>query len=109
LFFQKWEVHEVEAVRTLRAHFKRICVRVGYWTHGHIANYVNCTNGLEATNKVLKDEVTKRQLMPILYFLLKMQSWLGEQSKRGDKTNPNYMKFATSHTFTTADYTEANG
>jgi hypothetical protein len=110
LFFQKWEVHEVEAVRTLIAHFKRVwCnVRVGNWTHGHIANYVNCTNGLEATNKVLKDEVTKRQLMPILNFLLKMQSWLGEQSERRDETNPNYMKFATSHTFTTADYTEAH-
>jgi flagellar biosynthesis/type III secretory pathway ATPase len=67
LFFQKWEVHEVEAVRTLVAHFKRVwCnVRVGNWTHGHIANYVNCTNGLEAMNKVLKDEMTNRQLMPI--------------------------------------------
>jgi hypothetical protein len=110
LFFLKWEIHEAVAVRTLIEHFRREWCndRLGNWTHGHIANYVNNTNGLEATNKVIKDDVTKRQLMPILNFLLKIQNWLGEQSEKRDITNPNYVPFATSHTFTTADWTAAH-
>ena len=110
LFFDKWENHESAAVKVVISNFKRDWCneRVGNWTHGHIHNYVNNTNGLEATNKVLKDDVTKRQLMPILNFLLKIQLWLGEQSAKRDINNPNYMKFAASHTFETADWTIAH-
>ena len=110
LFFDKWENHESAAVKVVISNFKRDWCneRVGNWTHGHIHNYVNNTNGLEATNKVLKDDVTKRQLMPILNFLLKIQLWLGEQSAKRDINNPNYMKFAASHTFETADWTVAH-
>lgn len=46
--------------------------------------------------------------MPILNFLLKLLSWLGEQSTKRDSNNPNYMKFATTHTFKTADWTAAH-
>ena len=109
LFFMKWDTHEAVAVRTLIEHFRRewCSERLGNWTHGHISNYVNNTNGLESTNKVIKDDVTKRQLMPMLNFLLKIQNWLGEQSEKGDIENPNYIHFAPSHTFTTADWTAA--
>ena len=110
MLFNKWDNHNVVAVNTLIDHFKREWCndRLGNWTHGHIRNYVNCTNGLEATNKVLKDDVTKRQLMPILNFLLKIQTWLGEQSEIREEINPNYIKFCTSHTFKSVDWKEAH-
>lgn len=110
LFFAKWENHESQDVKALVGSFKRewCNARVGNWTHGHIHNYVNNTNGLESTNKVLKDEVTQRQLMPILNFLIKIQLWLGEQSAKREVGNPNYMQFATTHTFSTLNWTTAN-
>jgi hypothetical protein len=46
--------------------------------------------------------------MPIMNFLLKAQLWLGEQSLRRDMHNPNYLKFAKTHTFVTKDWTEAH-
>jgi hypothetical protein len=75
---------------------------------GHIANYVNNTNELEATNKVIKDEVTKRQLMPVMNFFLKIQLWVGEQSVRSEPAFANFEHFATTHTFETKDWVAAN-
>ena len=71
------------------------------------------TNGLEGTNKVIKDELTFRQLMPVLDFLQKALPWLREQSEKREEgpegeRNPNVLKFATRHDFTTLDLTEAH-
>ena len=110
LFFSKWESNASAAVLAVISNFRREWCneRLGNWTHGHISNYVNNTNGLEATNKVIKDEVTFRQQMPVLNFLSKIQSWVGEQSRKGDSTNPNYVKFAVTHSFTSNDWTAAH-
>jgi hypothetical protein len=114
LFFLKWEGHANPQVRDATAHFKTEWCneRVGNWSCGHSHNSVMNTNGLEATNKVIKDELTFRQLMPVLDFLQKALLWLREQSERRDEgpegaRNPNVLKFALQHTFITLDWTEA--
>ena len=90
--FLKWEIYEAVPVRTLIAPFRREWCndRLGNWTHGHIANYVNNTNGLEATNKVIKDDVTKHQLMPkrpqLTYHPLNYRPYPYYGSKEGSLT-----------------------
>ena len=69
---------------------------------------MNNTNGLEATDKMIKDEVTLRQQMPVLNFLSKIMSWIGEQLTKGDSTNPNYVKSAIAHSFSSKDWSAAH-
>ena len=114
LFFTKWDGHADNRAADAAAHFRaewcneRLC----NWSRGHSPNAVINTNGLESTNKVVKDEWTFRQLMPVLDFLQKRISWLLEQSQRRDESvgnvNPNLVKFARQHTFTTKDWTSAH-
>jgi hypothetical protein len=116
LFFTKWEAHETQQVRQVTAQFKdEWCNdRLGNWCSGYGKNSVINTNGLEATNKVIKDELTYyRQLMPVLDFLQRSKVWLSEQSaKRANgpngEINPNKVTFAKTHTFLTKDSTLAN-
>ena len=114
LFFLKWECHADPAVLDATANFKlEWCnARLSNWTRGHAPNSVVNTNGLESTNKVIKDELTFRQLMPVLDFLRKGMSWLKEQSEKRDDISesdePDILKFAEEHTFTTKDWTLAH-
>ena len=73
LFFKKWEEHPNPIVLSVTEHFKTEWCneRLGNWTSGHAHNCVVNTNGLEGTNKVMKDEFTYRQLLPIMDFLQK--------------------------------------
>lgn len=71
-------------------------------------NYVNNTNGLESTNNVIINEVTMRQLMPIMNFLIRIQNWIDDQSRRRDVNDVNYIEFALTHTFTTLDWKSAH-
>lgn len=106
LFFLKWEAHNDPVVLDVTSHFKaEWCTeRLGKWSCGHAHNCVINTNGLEATNKVIKDELTHRQLMPVMDFLTRSRQWLTEQSARRGE-GPNKMVFAKTHTFTTKDWT----
>ena len=81
LFFLKWEAHANPQVRDATAHFRTEWCneRVGNWSCGHSRNSVMNTNGLEATNEVIKDELTFRQLMPVLDFLQRALLWLRER------------------------------
>lgn len=115
LFFEKWEGHANPVVIDVTGHFKREWCneRLGNWTRGNAHNCVINTNGLEATNKVIKDELTYRQLMPVMDFLPRSLLWVKEQSVRrsdGPDQNPNANKitFAQEHTRTTNDWTCAN-
>ena len=115
LFFQKWEGHASPIIVDITNHFRaEWCnARLGNWSCGHAHNCVVNTNGLEATNKVIKDELTYHQLMPVMDFLRQALIWLREQSERrsdGPEGFPNLNKvaFARSHTFTTSDWTSAN-
>lgn len=115
LFFLKWEGNPNPQVQDVTTHFRAEWCneRLGNWSCGHSRNSVINTNGLEGTNKVIKDELTFRQLMPVLDFLQKALLWLREQSEKRDEgqqgeRNPNVLKFATRHDFTTLDWTEAH-
>ena len=65
------------------------------------------TNGLEATNRVLKDEVTHRKLLPVIDFFREIGDWIRTQSLRRDVINANYISFANGHSLTTKCWTEA--
>lgn len=109
MFFEKWERSESDVVRNVVQHFKV------QWTNNGLSNWSRChsencainTNGLEATNRVLKDEVTHRKLLPVLDFFHEIGDWIRTQSLRRDIVNANYISFAGSHTFTTKCWTEA--
>ena len=114
-FFQNWEGHASPIIVDITNHFRaEWCnVRLGNWSCGHAHNCVVNTNGLEATNKVIKDELTYHHLMPVMDFLRQALIWLREQSERrsdGPEGFPNLNKvaFARSHTFSTSDWTSAN-
>jgi hypothetical protein len=109
LSFEKREGHGSPTVLDVTAHFKREWYneRLGNWTRGHAHNCVINTNGLEATNKVIKDELTYRQLMPVRDFLQRGLLWIKKQSKRRSD-GPNKITFAHEHTRTTTDWTCAN-
>ena len=86
LFFLKYEHHPNPVVVDVTAHFKNewCNARLGNWCSGHALNCVINTNGLESTstNKVIKDELTYRQLMPVMDFLQRSLVWLQEQSEK---------------------------
>ena len=115
LFFTKWESNPDPIVLSVTQHFKTEWCneRLGNWSSGHAHNCVINTNGLEGTNKVIKDELSYRQLLPVMEFMQKGLVWVREQSERrsdGPNGEPNLNKvvFAKSHTFTTGEWTAAN-
>lgn len=60
LFLLKWEAHPSPVISDVTAHFKAEwhSVRLRNWCRGHAHNCVINTNGLEATSKVVKDDLT---------------------------------------------------
>ena len=70
LFFEKWEAVDDAVTKQVVAQFKAT------WTNNALSNWSRCdlpncvvnNNGLESTNRVLKDDVTGRKLIPILNF-----------------------------------------
>ena len=114
LFFTKWESNPDPIVLSVTQHIKTEWCneRLGN-SSGHAHNCVINTNGLEGTNNVIKDELTYRQLLPVMEFMQKGLVWVREQSERrsdGPNGEPNLNKvvFAKSHTFTTGEWTAAN-
>jgi hypothetical protein len=109
LFLLKWEAINDNNVKVVVAHFRKEWCnpRLSKWCGGHAHNCVVNTNGLEATNKVVKDEVTLHQLLPVMDFLAKASVWVSEHSIRRDTVVGNSLKFVTQHTFSTKDWIEA--
>ena len=109
LFLVKWEANENAVVLNVTAHFRAQWTNnhVSNWTRGHCPNCVINNNGLEATNGVIKNEVTERRLLPILNFFVEISRWLNAQSMRRDPANPNPIPFTSVHTILTTDWTEA--
>ena len=77
------------------------------WTAGHCPNCVINNNGLEATNLVLKLEVTQRRLLPVLTYFREAMHWLKDKSLRYDPLNPNHISFTMKHTITTGNWVES--
>jgi hypothetical protein len=114
LFFTKWQTHSDTKVKTVVAQMKEEwCTnpKLAHWCSGHSKNNAMNNNGCEATNKVIKDEVTHHQRIPALRFAKVGGAWLKAESKRRDPSNnnPNCIQFALEHTFTTQDWTRAYG
>ena len=109
LFLVKWEANENAVVLNVTSHFRTQWTNnlVSNWTRGHCPNCVINNNGLEATNGVIKNEVTQRRLLPVLNFFVEISRWLGAQSIRRDPANPNPIPFTSVHTIMTSDWTEA--
>lgn len=77
------------------------------WSAGHCPNCVINNNGLEATNLVLKKEITQRRLLPVLTYFREAMYWLRDKSLRYDPQNVNYIPFTTKHTITTGNWVES--
>ena len=109
LFFKKWEANANLAVKGVTAHFKNewCNIRLGNRCSGHCHDSIINTNGLEATNKVVKDELTKHQLLPVTDFLRATLLWVQEQSLRRE-IGPNQITFDQMQTFSKRDWTEAH-
>jgi hypothetical protein len=109
LFFLKWEANSDPTTAQVTAYFKNQWTgnSVSNWTRGHCPGCVVNNNGLEGTNLVLKVEITQRVLMPVLNFFLELKRWMRDLSLRKDSTSPNYIPFASVHTISTGDWTEA--
>lgn len=109
LFFSKWEAIPDPATAQVTAYFKNQWTdnSLSNWTRGHCPGCVINNNGLEGTNLVLKVEITQRVLMPVLNFFLELKRWMSDLSLRKDSTNPNHIPFASVHTISTGDWTEA--
>ena len=106
LFIRKWEdipqaSHTLEHLRQewLIPRLRRIYRGAA---HGMVMN----NNGLESTNRVLKDTSTFHEVMPILEFLPVMKTWIGSESKRRHPDNVNYIKFAVTPDITLKDMTD---
>ena len=68
--------------------------RLSKFYRGAAEGYAMNNNGLEGTNKGIKDTATFRELMPLLEFLPRMAEWIGTQSYRRNPENINSIPLA---------------
>ena len=92
LFVEKWSKvpeaqHPLENIKK-----EWFSPRLTRFYRGAAEGYVMNNNGLESTNRVLKDSGTLHQRMPIVEFLPALKRWVTSQSRRRDPENPNYVK-----------------
>ena len=69
LFFQKWESYDDDIIASVLSLFRKSWTGnslTSKWAKCHSPNDVMNNNGLESTNRVIKDEVTERQLLPVM-------------------------------------------
>ena len=93
LFRNKWADVEEATIPYERIEFW-FNVRLNRFNRGAAEGFVMNNNGLEATNRVFKDECTFHDRMPILEFLPAVREWMSKVSNRRDPSNPNAVKFA---------------
>ena len=86
LFLEKWE--EVEGAEKPYNKMKDYWLsdRLTRFYRGAAEGFVMKNNGLEATNRVFKDECTLRERMPIMEMLPAIVDWIGNVSLRRDDT-----------------------
>ena len=110
LFFLKWEVDGNLIVKSVVNHFRREWTtnNLRRWSRGHAPhNCVVNNNGLEATNNVIKNEVTERRLLPIMDFLVEAGRFVTVRSERKDETSITYAPFARVKTMKTKDWVDS--
>jgi hypothetical protein len=94
LFTAKWLA--IPDAKVATEHFQKVWLseRLCRFYRGAAQGNVMNNNGLEATNKVLKDRATLRELLPILHLLPAVKKWLEEQSSYRNPANVNFIPFA---------------
>ena len=77
LFFQKWENYDDDIIASVLSLFRKLWTGNSLtfkWTKCHSPHDVMINNELESTNRVIKDEVTERQLLPVVNFFNKIMA-----------------------------------
>ena len=94
LFKVKWRA--VPDATVALKHFEKewLSERLTRFYRGAAEGFAMNNNGLESTNKTLKDTATLHEQMPILEFIPTMTQWIGIQSYRRNPDNINYVKIA---------------
>ena len=94
LFKEKWSAIPEAAVPLKHFVKEWLSPRLTRFYRGAAEGYAMNNNGIEGTNKTLKDSATMHELMPILEFIPAMMTWIGMQSSRRDPENVNCIKIA---------------
>ena len=94
LFKQKWSAIPEAAVPFKHFVKEWLSERLTRFYRGAAEGYAMNNNGLEGTNKTLKDSATMHELMPILEFIPTIKEWISMQSRRRDPENVNCIKLA---------------
>ena len=94
LFKKKWG--PIESARVPLNHLVKewLNQRLTRFYRGSAEGYAMNNNGLEGTNKIIKDAGTFHELMPLLEFLPTMSGWIGKQSYRRNPENINCIPIA---------------
>ena len=94
LFKTKWRA--IPDATVALNHFEKEWLndRLTRFYRGAAEGFAMNNNGLEATNKTLKDNATLHEQMAILEFIPTISEWIGSQSYRRDPENINYIKIA---------------
>ena len=94
LFKAKWSAIPVATVALKHFEKEWLNDRLTRFYRGAAEGFAMNNNGLEATNKTLKETATLHEQMPLLEFIPTMSEWIGTQSYRRDPENINYIKIA---------------
>ena len=94
LFKDKWGAEESATVALNHLVNEWLNQRLTRFYRGTAEGYAMNNNGLEGTNKGIKDTATFHELMPLLAFLPTMADWIGTQSFRRNPENVNCIPLA---------------
>lgn len=94
LFKEKWGAEESATVALNHLVNEWLNQRLTRFYRGAAEGYAMNNNGLEGTNKGIKDTATFHELMPLLAFLPTMADWIGTQSFRRNPENVNCIPLA---------------
>ena len=110
LFFQKWESYDDDIIASVLSLFRKSWTGnslTSKWAKCHSPNDVMNNNGLESTNRVIKDEVTERQLLPVIDFFNKIMAWIQTRSEKKNPIDINYAPFVKNHSMTNTCWEDA--
>ena len=68
---------------------------VNHWYSGKAPSVVMNNNGLESTNRRLKDEITHYELLPMVTFIQRLHQWLKSESQCRNPSSSTPKLYAT--------------
>ncbi len=89
LFIEKWE-SQTDALKEFTDYFKEQWIYNEFgWFEGYVQNAPSHNNALEASNRVIKDENTFRERIPIDQFLEFSRELIKDWSIKRNENTPN--------------------